>query len=171
MSTNESDMQQQIRQTVQQLMTEYGATYKKNADLQNIDWSKLSADDLRAVLNSAVDNSRQSQLNTQMLSANQLQDAAARAPSQGQSVQTGSVYIPPNPLSTGINLANQLQAMRSKSSAQSGLDSIDARNSNLPELFRKIFQRKKDAASSVSSFSDPSRSDYDEDDTEGQGDY
>lgn len=177
MSANPNDMQQQlsmnqIMQNVQQLVAQKVALSQKANNIQDIDWTKVSADDLKSFFTSATNQVRQNQLNSQLIMANQLQDANARNPSQGQSVPSGSQYLPPNPLSTGIGIANQLNAMRSQRNAQGQQADIDSNLSGLPAMFARIFQKKsKNAASTLYPTMTDTTSNQDEEGAEDEGDY
>lgn len=177
MSTNPDAMQQQlsmqqIMQNVQQLVAQKVAQSQKANSIQDIDWSKVSADDLKSFFTSATNQVKQNQLNSQLIMANQLQDAAARSPAQGQSVAPGSTYIPPNPLSAGIGIANQLNAMKTKYNAQGQQADIDSNLSGLPALFASIFQKKnKNAAATLSPTMTNTDANQDEEGAEDEGDY
>ena len=154
MSVNSNDMQsalqsQKFLQAVQQLMAQELAKRQKVSDIQDVDWTKASKDDLNKAFTSALDQQRQNQLNTQLMLANHLQESAARDPNMGQSVQPGSVYIPPNPVKVGLGIAAQAGALGTQASGQGTQAGIDANNASLPAMFTQLFQKKRNAASTL----------------------
>lgn len=167
MSTSTNDMQQQFLQklwpTIQNLMAQRLAQSQRVSNVQDIDWSKASSDDLEKSFQAALNQQKQTQLNSRLIMANQLQGSADRSPDRGQSVPTGSVYLPPNPLSTALGIASRLHAMSDQSNAESGLADIDTQNSSLPAMFRRIFQQRRKAAASTLS---PNAESYDVPDAE-----
>lgn len=171
MSATPSDMEQQFLKqlwpAIQNLMAQRLQQSQKVNSVQDIDWSKASRDDLEKSFQAALNQQRQSQLSSQLMMANQLQSSAAHNPDRGQSVPTGSVYLPPNPLNAGLGLASQVNAMRSQANAGDQLAGIDAQNSSLPALFARLFQGKKKAAALISTNSDPARDSYDQSGAEG----
>lgn len=96
-------------------------------------------DDLTSILGLSQNASKQSKLELQARLAAALRD---HNPAQGQSVPGGSVFIPPNPLTTAMQTFDHLQGIVSSMQGKKQGDKLDEERQKGLERFARLWFNK-----------------------------
>lgn len=127
------------------------------------DVDSIGDDDISAILGLNQNASQQDKLTLQQKLASALRN---KSPDRGQSVPQGSVFLPPNPLTSAMDIFDHLQGIAQGTQAvQQGKD-LDTQRQAALEKFYKLLQ-KKGKASTPQVGSDQSSSDDPNDPTQG----
>lgn len=126
----------------------------QNSDDSDL-YKNMSDADLQTVFNARLaKKQKQNQLNARLQQASALEDMNARNPDRGTSVPTGSVYIPPNPLNTGMNIADHLSAIMDRYKGIGQQSDINSDTSAGDDVVKRALLRKLRNASSTLGTSD-----------------
>lgn len=95
--------------------------------------------DISDILNLGQNDSQNQRLALQMKLANQLRQTS---PPQGQNIPQGSTFIPPNPLSTGLQMFDHIQSIVADAQGKKKGDALDKDRAKGLAHFAKMWFNK-----------------------------
>jgi hypothetical protein len=125
-----------IRANIKQLMDQYGVNYAPTPD-----FSKVDPNAMQKIIGMNALKEKQDQLDLQLKLANQLQSKEQRgANAEGTSVPTGSLYIPPNPMNTALDMYSHLQGIMDSFSGKKDQAALNAKLQDALDSWQSFLQ-------------------------------
>jgi hypothetical protein len=159
-----------MQDTIDAIMRQYGAPYASNMP----DFSKVDPAVLKQIIRMNATKEQQDQLDLQMRLANQMQisNEGAKDTNHGEAMQTGSLYIPPNPMDTATRMYTHLQGIMDANSGKKNQGVLNKKMQDALDSWSDFLHGgnpqpnpQLDSANTAASTLSPVPSSYDDEDT------